>query len=78
MTPYFSSFLMPPSDHDTPSLVILLTVENSENGQEQVDDVKVKTDSCRDLFLHMVVSHDKLGINKNVAGEDEGGDARIN
>lgn len=41
-------------------LVVLLAVQNAQDGQEQVDDIEVQADSRGDLLLDMVVSHDKL------------------
>lgn len=48
-------------------LVVLLAVENSEDAEEQVDDVKVKADRGSNLFLNMVVSHNELCIYQDVS-----------
>ena len=53
-------------------LVVLLAVENPEDGKEQVDYVQVKRDSCSDLLLNMIVAHDELGVDQDIAAEDEG------
>lgn len=53
------------------TLVVLLAVQNSENGQEQVDNIKVERDGCCNLLLDMVVSHDELCVDQDVATEDE-------
>lgn len=44
-------------------LVVLGAVEDSENGKEQVNDVKVEADRSSDLLLNMHVSHNHLSIN---------------
>lgn len=59
------------------TLVVLLAVQNSEDSQEQVNDVKVKRDRGCNLLLDVVVSHDELSINQNVAAEDEGADNAV-
>lgn len=52
------------------TLVVLLAVEDSKNGEEQVDDVQVQADSSGNLLLNMVVSHDELGVDQNVSREE--------
>lgn len=54
-----------------PTLVVLLAVQDSENGQEQVDDIEVERDGCCNLLLDMVVSHDELCIDQDVTTENE-------
>ena len=53
-------------------LIVLLAVKNPEDGKEQVDYVQVKGDSCSNLFLNMIVAHDELGVDQDIAAEDEG------
>lgn len=53
------------------TLVVLLAVQDSENGQEQVDDIQVERDGSCNLLLNMVVSHDELCVDQNVTTEDE-------
>lgn len=55
-----------------PCLVVLLAVEYPEDGKEQVDDVQVKRDSRSNLFLNVIVAHDKLGIHQDISTEYEG------
>lgn len=52
-------------------LIVLLTVEYPEDGEEQVDNVQVKGDSRSNLLLNMIVAHDKLGVYQDVSTEDE-------
>ena len=52
------------------SLVVLLTVEDSENGEEQVDDIEVEADGSCNFLLNVVVPHNELSIHKNISGED--------
>lgn len=70
---------MPPinSKQCPSSLVVLLAVENSENGEEQVDDIEVKADGSCDLLLDVVMSHDKLSVHKNIPREDQSGESSI-
>ena len=58
-------------------LVIVLAVQDPQDGKEQVDNVEVQADAGGNLFLHMVMSHDQLCVHKNVAGEDECSDATV-
>ena len=53
-------------------LVVLLAVKNPEDCKEQVDYVQVKGDSCSNLLLNMIVAHDELGVDQDIAAEDEG------
>lgn len=54
-----------------PCLVVLLAIEYSEDGKEQVDDVQVKRDSRSNLLLNMIMPHDKLGVDQDISAEDE-------
>ncbi len=49
------------------SLIVLLAVEDSENGEEEVDDIEVETDGRGDFLLDVVVSHDKLCVHQDVS-----------
>ena len=49
----------------------------SENGEEQVDDIKIETDSSRNFLLNMVMSHNELGIHQDVAREYQCSNARV-
>lgn len=59
------------------SLVVTLAVKDTQDGEEQVEDVQVQADGGGDLLLDVVLAHDELGIDKDVAGEDERGEAAI-
>lgn len=59
------------------SLVVLLAVEDPQNSQEQVDNVKVQADGGGDLLLDVVLAHDELCVDEDVGAEDEGGDAAV-
>lgn len=56
---------------DARSLVILLAVQDPQDRKEQVDNIEVQTDCRSNFLLHMVVPDDQLGVDKNVAAEDE-------
>jgi hypothetical protein len=58
-------------------LVILLAVEDPQDSEEEVDHVQVKADGGGDLLLHVVMSHDQLGIDEDIAAEDKGGDDAV-
>ncbi|KAJ8132238.1 hypothetical protein O1611_g1383 [Lasiodiplodia mahajangana] len=61
-----------------PNLVIALAVEDSQDGKEQVDDVKVKANSGCNLLFHMVLAQDELSIDQDVPREDKGSETTIN
>ena len=46
-----------------PPLIVLLAVEYSKNGEEQVDDIEVKRNSRSNLLLDMIVAHDELCVH---------------
>ena len=52
-------------------LIVLLAVEDPKDGKEQVDNVKVKRDSCSNLLLNMIVAHNKLSVHQDIPTEDE-------
>ncbi len=52
-----------------PSLIVLLAIEDPQDGQEEVDDVEIERYRGGDLFLDVVVTHDKLGVHQNVCAE---------
>lgn len=52
-------------------LIVVLRVQDPQNGEEEVDDVKVQRDGGSDLLLDMVVAHDQLRVDQNVAREDK-------
>ena len=54
-----------------PCLIVLLAVEYPEDGKEQVDDVQVKRDSRSNLFLNVIVAHNKLRVHQYISAEDE-------
>ena len=58
-------------------LVILGVVQNSEDSQEQVDDVEVKTNRSGNLLLHFMLSHNHLRVHQNVARENQRRDPGI-
>ena len=65
---------LPRSHH---SLIVLLRVQNPQNGKEQVDDIEVQRDGSSNLFLNMVVAHNQLRVNKDITGEDQGADNAV-
>ena len=61
-----------------PTLVVVaLAVEDTQDRQEQVQDIQVQTDGCRNFLLHMVMAHDQLGVDEDVAAEDESRDDAV-
>ena len=60
-----------------PSLVVVLRVQDPQDGKEEVDDVQVQRDGRCDLLLDVVVAHDQLRVHQDVAGEDQGGDHSV-
>lgn len=69
----------PPAARPRNSLdsVVLLAVEDAQNGEEEVEDVEVEADGGGDLLLDVVLAHDELGVDEDVGAEEEGGDAAI-
>lgn len=45
---------------DFAKLVVLLAVQNPEDGEEKVEDVEVEGDGCGNLLLNLVVADDQL------------------
>lgn len=58
-------------------LVVVLRVEDPQDGEEQVDDVEVEGDGRRNLLLNVVVAHDHLCVHEDVAREDERADNTV-
>lgn len=52
-------------------LVVLLAVEYSEDGKEQVDDVQVKRDGRSNFLFNVIMAHNELGIHQDISTEDE-------
>jgi len=51
--------------------VVVLAVQDAQNRQEQIQHVKIQRDRRRDLFLDMVVAHDELRVDEDIAREDQ-------
>lgn len=66
-----------PSPDRLLSLIILLAVENPQNCQEKIDNVQVERNCRRNLLFHMIVAHDELGVDQDVAAEDESGSTAV-
>ena len=58
-------------------LIVLLTVEDPQDCEEQVDDVQVQADGSRNLLLNVIVSQNQLRVDQNVAAEDESRDHAV-
>ena len=58
-------------------VIIVLTVQNPQNSQEQVDDVQIQADCSSNLLLNMVMSHDKLRVHQDVPAEDQAGNDAV-
>lgn len=43
--------------------VVLLAVQDPEDGQEQVQDIEVEADGSRDLLFDLVVADDQLNVH---------------
>lgn len=54
-----------------PDLVVVLAVENPQNSQEQVQDIQIERNRSGNLFLDVVVADHELGIDEDVAREDQ-------
>lgn len=54
-------------------LVILLAVQDSQDGKEQVEDVEIQADSSGDLLFWVVVGHDHLSVHQDITREDQSG-----
>jgi hypothetical protein len=52
-------------------LVIALAVQDPQNGQEEVNNIKIETDSRSNLLLHMIMSHNKLRVHKNIPAKNQ-------
>ena len=61
--------LLPVQKNTFGRLVVLLRVQNSQNSKEEVDDVQVERDGGSNLLLDMVVAHDELSVDQDVARE---------
>lgn len=59
-------------------LVVVLAVQNAQDGEEQVENVQVQADARGNVFIHVIVSHDQLSVHEDVAAEDEGCDTAVN
>lgn len=57
--------------YDFLSLIVLLAIEDPQDSQEEVDDVEIERYRCGDLFLNVVVTHDKLCVHQDVRAEDK-------
>lgn len=44
-------------------LLLLLRIQDPQDGKEQVDDIEVQRDRCGDLLLDVVVAHNQLGVD---------------
>jgi len=52
-------------------LVVVLAVEDPQNGQKEVEDIQIETDGRSNLFFHVVMAKDKLRIDQYVSTEDQ-------
>lgn len=59
------------------SSVVVLRVQNPQDGEEQVNNVEVQRNGRRNLLFDMVVAHDHLRVNQDVAREDQGADNAV-
>lgn len=51
--------------------VVLLAVQDPQNGQEQVQNVQIERNRRRDLLLNVVMPDDQLGIHQDIPTEDQ-------
>lgn len=51
--------------------VVVLVIQDPQNSQEQVEDIQIERDGSRNLFLNMIVPHNQLRINENIARENQ-------
>ena len=59
------------------SLVIRLAVENAQDSKEQVEDIEVQADGSCDLLLDVVLAEHELGVNQDVAAENQSRNASV-
>jgi hypothetical protein len=72
--PHNATWSAPPALVD---LVVVLAVQDPQNGQEQVDNVQVQRDGGSNLLLDMVMTHDELSVHEDVTREDESGNGPV-
>lgn len=58
-------------------LIVLLVVEDSEDGKEEVDNVEIQADGCGNLLLDVVMLQNKLRIHQDVARKDQSCNTRV-
>lgn len=59
------------SAHSNARLVVLLAVEDSEDGKEQVDNVQIKRDGRSNFLFNVIMAHNELSIHQDISTEDE-------
>ena len=52
-------------------LVVLLAVQDPQDRQEKVDNIQIKADGSSNLFLDMIMPHNKLCVHQDVSREDQ-------
>jgi hypothetical protein len=53
-----------------PFLVIRLTVQDAQDGEEQVDDVQIQADGSGNLLLDVMLTQNHLRIDEYIAAEN--------
>ena len=66
-----------PQTHVRTTLVLVLRVQDAEDGEEEVDDVEVERNGRGNLLLDMVMAHNHLRVHQNVCREDECADDTV-
>lgn len=64
--------LIPRPKHlSTGPLVVVLAVQDPQDREEQIKNVQIQANAGGNLFLDVVVSHDQLRVDENIAAEDQ-------
>lgn len=58
-------------------VAVVLAVQDSQDGQEQIQDIQVEADAGGNLLFDVIMAHDQLGVDEDISGEDEGRDDPI-
>lgn len=52
-------------------LVVVLAVQDAQNGQEEVNNIQVQGDRSLDLVIEVVVAHNQLRVHEDIPREDK-------
>lgn len=52
-------------------LVVVLLVEDTQDGEEQVQNIQIEGDRSSDFFFDMIMTHDQLSVDQDISREDQ-------